>query len=206
MDIQEIKKFLSENKDSADVQGLVKELGQAAVSEFKASKEWKDELQKEGDRRVTGALDKFQKETMPKHIEDEIKKRFPDETPEQKALRELKIELDAIKNEKNRETLKNKKIKAFNDKKIPLDLSDYLAIDNEENLESVIDNFSKVYSEAVTAGVNDRLKSAGVQKPEKSASSPNGVITTKEEIQELYKKDPSLVAAAQREGRIQLNQ
>ena len=116
MDLNEVQKFIAENKDTDEVKAFIGALSapvdeRVIIDKYKTSAEFKKDTQSESDRKVAAALERFQKEHMSKAIEDEIKKRYPDETSEQKALREMKAELDSIKTAKSREELRNKAVK-----------------------------------------------------------------------------------------------
>ena len=201
MTLEEIKSFLSENKDNSEVKLFLGEIVQGSkeivINDFKVSKDFKDELQREGDRRVTSALEKFQKETMPKHIEEEITKRFPKESEEQKALRQLKMDFDNLKNEKLREEFKNKTVKLFNDKKLPLDLTDFIQAQDEDTLNSKVEKMYTILESYGNTIKQDMLKGSAV-KPTESNGSTVGQWTK----EDLSGKTPTEIATATKEGKL----
>lgn len=200
MTIEEVKEFLLTNKEQPEVKSFLDSIGQeasqAAVNNFKASKEYKEELQREGDRRATGAVEKFQKETMPKHVEEEIKKRFPAETPEQKKVRELEMKLEEIQNKEARAEFKNKAMSLLNEKQLPLKAIDFLNANDDNELLSKIEALTEMISEGVNKGIDLKLKGASVI-PAQSKPSSKGQLTDSD----LATMKPADIVKAKNEGR-----
>lgn len=77
-------------------------------------------MQSEIDSRVTTAVKKAKEGTQPEPpAPPEPQKPNPQETPEQKALREMRAELDALKSGKTHETLSAKVVAQLEAKKLP---------------------------------------------------------------------------------------
>jgi uncharacterized membrane-anchored protein YjiN (DUF445 family) len=205
MTIDEIKAYLTENANDEAVKGFIFDLSlkskQAIIDEFKSSKDFQAELTREGDRRVQGALDKFQRDTMPKHIEEEIKKRFPDETPEQKAVRELKMELDQIKSQKTKEETRNKLARMLNEKKLPMELQDFINAESEEDISAKVEALNGIFEKRITDGVSERIKTAGMGQPPASAGSVSGVVTSRDDLKKLSREEQNKAIS---EGRVQI--
>ena len=202
MTIEEVKKFLADNKDDAAVKEFIGSIAtvdeRAIIDKYKASAEHKKELSTEGDRRVTAAIEKFQKETMPKHVEEEIKKRFPDETAEQKAIRELTAKLEAIEGAKKREEMKNKATHLFNEKKIPLEFSEYVNSSDEEELTKHVENLAALVDKIRIGATNEILKN-GPTPPKSHNAPPAGGQWTRADLSD---KTPEEIAKATAEGKL----
>lgn len=209
MDINEIKTYIESNKDSDDVKEFIGGFQQPAdekaiIDKYRASVDFKKEQLTEGDRRVTQAIDKFQKETMPKHIEAEIKKRFPDETPEQKALREMKAELDTIRTEKRREEIKNKALQALASKKLDASLTEFITADDDDQLSAKVEKLNDIFKATIEKAVNDRLKISGSNPPASGEKLPDGVITDIETVRKMQAENPDGLSVAIRKGLVRI--
>jgi hypothetical protein len=113
------------------------------------------------DARVTKGIDTFKKETMPSLIEEEIKKKFPAETEEQKRLRLLEEDNRKFQNDVKRERLLNKAISIANEKKLPLKLIDRFLGDDEETTIKNIELLEAEYNGAITSAVEEKFKEGG---------------------------------------------
>ncbi len=81
---------------------------------------------------------KFTEEKLPGLVDEEVKKRFPDKTPEQKELAELKAKLDKSEKDRIRTEQKARAIKQLQDLGLPLSLADrYHGQSDEETDESI---------------------------------------------------------------------
>jgi hypothetical protein len=199
MTLDDVKKYLDDNKDSDDVKDFLGSFSKPEadiIKAFKATPEFRDELQREGDRRVTSALEKFQKEKLPKHVEEEIKKRFPDESPEQKAIRELKQQVENLSAEKVREELKNKTAQLFNEKKLPLELTEIIQANDTDELTSKTDKVAAIIEKIRIEARNEVMKGAPI--PPGSKPNPSGQITR----DDLAKMDPADINKARSEGKL----
>jgi hypothetical protein len=152
---------------------------QKFVSENEEGKKW---LQSLTDSRVTEAIKTYEKKTLPKKVEEEIAKRFPPETEEQKQLRELKQKLEQIEQEKIRETLRNKALSVATEKQLPAKLVDFFIGQDEETTMKNLSVLEEVFSAAVQQAVEARFKDGGRNpKP----SNPDDQPLTKEMIEKM---------------------
>jgi hypothetical protein len=113
------------------------------------------------DARVTKGIETFKKETMPSLIEEEIKKKFPAETEEQKRLRLLEEDNKKFQNDVKRERLLNKAISIANERKLPLKLIDRFLGDDEETTIKNIELLEAEYNSAITSAVESKFKEHG---------------------------------------------
>lgn len=152
---------------------------QSFVNDDDNGKKW---LQSLTDTRVTDAIKTYETKTLPKKLEDEIAKRFPAETEEQKQLRDLKQQFERLEAEKQKETLKNKALSIATEKGLPTKLVDYFIGSDEETTIKGLGVFEEVFSSAVQQAVEGKFKQGG--RDPKPPGDP-GKTLTKEAIEKM---------------------
>ena len=164
MDINEIKKYLEENKDNEEVIGLVNELQKPLTRDLV------DNWTKEGEGRSwldrncdiysskavetarNNAIEKFKKEELPKLQEEYYKSKTGEGlTPEQKQLKELQAQLEEMKAKEQRNILLQENTKKLQEKKLSADLAKYIQSDDD------IEFFSNLINQSVDEGVKEKL-------------------------------------------------
>ena len=141
-----------------------------AVKDFLAkdetAKKW---VQSESDARVQQALNTYKDKTLPKlveeRVESEYQKKHPDESPELKALRDLRQEIDKTKAEVVRERLTNYALKIGTEKKLPTDLIPRLLGGDEAETERNITEFETAFHNAIKQAMEDKLSGTGKKTP-----------------------------------------
>lgn len=131
---------------------------QSFINDDDSGKKW---LQSLTDTRVTDAIKTYENKTLPKKIEDEIAKRFPAETEDQKQLRNLKQQFERLEAEKQTETLKNKALSIATEKGLPTKLVDYFIGSDEETTVTGLGVLEEVFSLAVQQAVEEKFKQGG---------------------------------------------
>jgi hypothetical protein len=167
--------------EPSNTQGLQLTLDvvQKFVNENEEARKW---LQSLTDSRVTEAIKTYEKKTLPKKVEEEIAKRFPPETEEQKQLRELKQKLEQIEQEKIRESLRNKALSVATEKQLPTKLVDFFIGPDEDTTIQNLSVLEEVFSAAVQKAVEERFKDGGRNpKP----SNPDDKPLTREQIEKM---------------------
>ncbi|HDR7980256.1 TPA: DUF4355 domain-containing protein [Bacillus cereus] len=152
---------------------------QSFVNDDDSGKKW---LQSLTDTRVTDAIKTYENKTLPKKIEDEIAKRFPAETEDQKQLRSLKQQFERLEAEKHKETLKNKALSIATEKELPTKLVDYFIGSDEETTIQGLGVLEEVFSLAVQQAVEEKFKQGG--RDPKPPADP-GKTLTKEIIEKM---------------------
>jgi hypothetical protein len=213
MTFEEVKQFLEQNKDSEEVQEYLQGFRtEPSVEEILAKFESDESLQKwlesEKDKHFSKGLETFKQKTMPKIIEDEIRKRTTGKDEKDLQLDSLKAEIEKIKRDKLRESLKNEAFKFANENKLPSDLIDYfIAIESEDDeegtksKESTLSNLNRlkeVWTNHLQESVTERMKSNGYT-PKDGDSKPTTL--TVEQLKsmsadEIAKLDQSVVNEA----------
>lgn len=137
-----------------------------SVKEFLEKDEaGKKYLQSLNDAAVTKGITTFKEKTMPSLIEEEIKKKFPDETEEQKKLRLLTEDQAKLKAEIKKKDLLNKAISIATEKKLPLKLIDKFLGDDEETTIKNLELLETEYNGAITSAVEEKFKENGRTPP-----------------------------------------
>lgn len=164
-EMQKVVEFLKANKASDE---LIKTVESLKTVNFDSVKEFleKDEtgkkfLQAQKDASVTKGIETWKEKTFPNILEEEIKKRFPEETAEQKRMRELEINQQKLESEIKRKDLLNKAISYATDKKLPIKFVDRFIGEDENSTIANIDSFGEIYSEAINKAVESKFKDNG---------------------------------------------
>src|SRR5690606_35358281 len=142
-------------------------------------------LQSEKDRHFSKGLETWIENNLASLVEDEIKKRYPEETEEQRQLRELKAQLEKPQQERQREAIRNQAYKRANEKGLPLELLDFFVADDAEKTQANLEILEKVWNEAVQAQVNQTFKQNG-REPHKPTI-PNSL--SREQIEAMSEED-----------------
>ena len=170
MDLEEIKKYLEENKDNNDVVDLIKSfqhpLTRDVVEQWCQDGDGRSWLDRNCDIYATKAVNtarenaiaKFKEEELPKLIENAVKEATNKElTPEQIQLKELQEQLDAMKADKE-ETLRIEANRTkLKENKLDEGLAKYINSDED------LDYFKQLFYASVEQNLKDNSP-----KPEKS--------------------------------------
>ena len=172
MDINEIKKYLEENKDNEEVTGLIDSLQKPLTRDIV------DNWTKEGEGRSwldrncdiysskavetarNNAIEKFKKEELPKLQEEYYKSKTGEGlTPEQKQLKELQAQLDEMKAKEQKAILMQENAKKLQEKNLNTDLAKYINSDED------IEFFSSLINSSIDEGVKAKLGDSTYQPP-----------------------------------------
>ena len=152
-------------------------------------------LQREGDRRVTSALKKQQKQFESKIAEAE-KLRGMDEAQRQQYEFEQRVkELEAREKEFNLAQNKLEASKVLANRNLPVEFVDYIVAEDADTMLENINIFEKAFKAAVADAVNKKIASTT---PKSGSVKQTGI--TKEEFKkmnlaqqaEIYKTNPAL--------------
>ena len=189
---EQIEKFLA-TKEGQDFL-------QPKLDSFLATKEGQDFLQPKLDSFFSKGLSTWKENNLTKIVEDEIVKRKPEETPEQKRIRELEEKLNAQEKNAFLSNLKTKATKELNSKGLPSELTDFMLYDSEEVMRDSINNFENVFKAYVDKAVDTRLKGTGKTPNTGQKTGFNEKAMTKEKLlsmsltesTEFYNQNPEL--------------
>lgn len=139
-----------------------------------SNEDGKKYLQQYGDTRVTKGIETFKEKNLQKLIDDAIAKANPQETEEQKMIRELREKFEQSERERTRETLKNKALKVASDKKLPDELLEYFIGQDEDTTLSNLEILDKVFNgrlaDGIQKGIDEKIK--GGYKPPTQTTDP----------------------------------
>lgn len=161
MDINDIKKYITDNKDNEDVKSFVSGLYSVqGIEDFITNnsdgKRWLDSTK---DKHFAKALETWKQNNLQKIIDDKVAELNPNETPEKKQLRELQSKIESMERDKNRESLKNKALTYATGKKLPIsDIIDMFVGADENSTIKNIDKVSEIFNTGVQSAVEERLK------------------------------------------------
>lgn len=170
MKLEEIIKFLDENKEKDDVKEYLEKLRAVSVDKvegFLKTSEGKKFLQPRLDSNFTKGLETWKANNLEKLIDEEVNKRNPTKTPEQIELEKLRKEIEDERNARNRETLLNKALKVAKEKNLPDGIVDFFIGQDEDGTLANLTKFEEEFTKSVTDAVNTKFKEAG-RNPEQS--------------------------------------
>lgn len=163
MNFQEIKKWLEENKENVEVKTYldsfkVEPTLEVFKGKLKNDKDFKAFLDSEKDKHLSKGIETFKTNNLEKLIDEEVKKRFPQADPKDTELAKLKAEIEKMQKESLKKDLTNKAIKIATDKKLPVDLVDFLIGESEESTVKNIEKLESAFNTNLETLVQERLK------------------------------------------------
>lgn len=162
--LEDIKKYLTENKENADVAAYLGELSRPTVEGVKGfldTEEGKKFIQPRLDQNFTKGLESWKAKNLETLLNAEIAKKNPALTEDQKRIAALEKELQDQKKEAQKEKLTNFAMKHVTDKKLPTDLINFFLAEDEDATTANLGKFEEVFNKAVQAGVEAKFKENG---------------------------------------------
>lgn len=168
----ELLELLKDIEETADVDEVVRE-NYLTLDNFKSKleeSEFKSFLDSEKDKHsskaINTAIENFKKKDMQKLVDAEVLKRTGvNETPEQKAIKEMQLELETMRKEKAHAEMVSKYKDVFNEKKIPSKLVDYLLAEDDDITNANIDLFEESMNVYIEEKVKERIKDTSYVPP-----------------------------------------
>lgn len=122
------------------------------------------------DKQSAKGLETWKTNNLQGLIDAEIKKRFPDADPKDVKLTEMEAKIAALEKEAARKELLIKAQTIATEKKLPVSLINYFVGDDEKQTTENIGVLEKAFTEALSASVDERLKTGNhVPSDDKSA-------------------------------------
>ena len=185
MDVKEIKQFIEENKDNADVVELVNSFKVEPTLEVFKEKistdpEFKSFMDSEKDKHHSKALDTWKTNNLDIIVDEKVKTLYPQDDPKDLEMKRLRQEMEDIKNNATRERMTNLALKKANELNIPTELVDFFVASDEDKTLENIERFSKTYTEGIQSTVKAKLEGNGDVVPRSDKFK-----ATKEEIMEV---------------------
>ncbi|WP_164670959.1 DUF4355 domain-containing protein [Virgibacillus doumboii] len=164
MKLEEIKSWLEENKEQEDVKAYLEELSAVSaekVEGFLDTPEGKKLLQPRLDQNFTKGLNTWKEKNLQKLIDEAVKEANPDETPEQKRIRELEEKIQQTEKESQHEKLMNKAVSHASEKGLPTDIVSFFIGEDEETTMKNLETLEEKYNAAISKGVDEKFKKDG---------------------------------------------
>ncbi|MEW5567375.1 DUF4355 domain-containing protein [Rossellomorea marisflavi] len=168
MTLDDIKKFLSDNKDKEDVKAYLGELSAVSpdkVKGFLDTEEGKQIMQPKLDSNFSKGLETRKQNNLEDLIKEEVKRRNPDKTPEQIKIEELEKKIADAETARNREVLVNKALKVAKEKNLPDSVIDFFIGENEESTLENLGKLEESFTGALKTAVDERFKAGGRDVP-----------------------------------------
>ncbi|MFP5111833.1 DUF4355 domain-containing protein [Bacillaceae bacterium C204] len=165
MNLEEVKQFFEEQKDNEDVKSYLQGLSQVTsegVTTFLDTEDGKKLLQPRLDSHFTKSLETWKSNNISKLIDEEVKKRFPEADPKDVEMKKLQAQLEQMQQENTREKLKAKAVTVAGEKKLPIQLVEYLIGKDEESTLGNLKTFEEVFNGQLQTLVQEKLKDGGI--------------------------------------------
>lgn len=180
MDFLEVKTWLDQNAQTEEVKNYIGGLVTAdRVNSFLETEEGKKLIQPKIDSHFTKGLETWKTNNLEKLINEEVTKRNPAETPEQKQIRELTERLNKKEAEEKKQTLMNKGLLKADEKKLPKELVSFFLGEDEDTTYKNLDSLATVFNAHIENVVKERLAS-GYKPPKNNDQTETDLI--KEQI------------------------
>lgn len=164
MNLQEIQQYLADNKDSREVQDYLKGLKTVSVDDVKGfldTEEGKRFIQPELDRYHNKSLNTWKENNLEKLINDEVSKRNPELTEEQKRITALEQELEKRDAEAKRERLRNHAFNKAQELNLPTNIIDRFLGEDETQTDELLAGLKETFDTQIQKSVEAKFKDSG---------------------------------------------
>ena len=158
MEFNEIINELNSFKGTEEYENYISGLMTAdRINKYLETEEGKNYVNPIADARYTKGLETWKQNHLQQLIDEEVKKRYPDQTPEQKRIAELEAKFNEAEEKALKSQLTTHAIKIATNKNLPTDLVTYFIGKDETETNENINGFETAFNSAVEKVVNDRL-------------------------------------------------
>ena len=190
MNIEEVKSFFEEHKDDKEVKDYLKGLKTVSVDDVKGfldTEEGKRFIQPELDRYHSKGLESWKEKNLEDLIEQEVRKRNPEQSEEQKRISALEQELEKRDAEAKREKLRSNALGKAQELNLPTSLGDRFLGDSDEDTEQNLKALKETFDKYVQKGVESKFKSSGrdVKESRNQDLDPSNVKSIEEMAKEI---------------------
>ncbi|HCU7417068.1 TPA: DUF4355 domain-containing protein [Staphylococcus aureus] len=190
MNIEEVKSFFEEHKDDKEVKDYLKGLKTVSVDDVKGfldTEEGKRFIQPELDRYHSKGLESWKEKNLEDLIEQEVRKRNPEQSEEQKRISALEQELEKRDAEAKREKLRSNALGKAQELNLPTSLVDRFLGDSDEDTEQNLKSLKETFDKYVQKGVESKFKSSGrdVKESRNEDLDPSNVKSIEEMAKEI---------------------
>lgn len=135
------------------------------VSKYLDTEDGKKLIQPILDKYHTKGLETWKNNNLESLVDAKVKELYPEADPKDKEVAALKAELEKMKSESLKKDLTNKALTFANEKGLPVDLVDFFIGADEESTNKNMATFEKIYTGAVSKGIQDGLKGSNYIPP-----------------------------------------
>ncbi|HDB5383658.1 TPA: DUF4355 domain-containing protein [Staphylococcus aureus] len=190
MNIEEVKSFFEEHKDDKEVKDYLNRLKTVSVDDVKGfldTEEGKRFIQPELDRYHSKGLESWKEKNLEDLIEQEVRKRNPEQSEEQKRISALEQELEKRDAEAKREKLRSNALGKAQELNLPTSLVDRFLGDSDEDTEQNLKALKETFDKYVQKGVESKFKSSGrdVKESRNQDLDPSNVKSIEEMAKEI---------------------
>lgn len=190
MNIEEVKSFFEEHKDDKEVKDYLNGLKTVSVDDvigFLDTEEGKRFIQPELDRYHSKGLESWKEKNLEDLIEQEVRKRNPEQSEEQKRISALEQELEKRDAEAKREKLRSNALGKAQELNLPTSLVDRFLGDSDEDTEQNLKALKETFDKYVQKGVESKFKSSGrdVKESRNQDLDPSNVKSIEEMAKEI---------------------
>lgn len=190
MNIEEVKSFFEEHKDDKEVKDYLNGLKTVSVDDVKGfldTEEGKRFIQPELDRYHSKGLESWKEKNLENLIEQEVRKRNPEQSEEQKRISALEQELEKRDAEAKREKLRSNALGKAQELNLPTSLVDRFLGDSDEDTEQNLKALKETFDKYVQKGVESKFKSSGrdVKESRNQDLDPSNVKSIEEMAKEI---------------------
>lgn len=190
MNIEEVKSFFEEHKDDKEVKDYLNGLKTVSVDDVKGfldTEEGKRFIQPELDRYHSKGLESWKEKNLEDLIEQEVRKRNPEQSEEQKRISALEQELEKRDAEAKREKLRSNALGKAQELNLPTSLVDRFLGDSDEDTEQNLKALKETFDKYVQKGVESKFKSSGrdVKESQNQDLDPSNVKSLEEMAKEI---------------------
>ncbi|PCF70798.1 hypothetical protein B4W72_11870 [Staphylococcus delphini] len=185
MNIEEVKTFLEDNKEQDEVKEYLKGLKTVSVDDVKGfldTEEGKRFIQPELDRYHSKGLESWKEKNLENLIEQEVQKRNPEQSEEQKRISALEEQLKKRDAEAKREKLKSYALGKAQELNLPTSLVDNFLGESDEDTEQNLKTLKETFDKYVQEGVDSKFKSNGREVRESDNSDKPTQVKSIEEM------------------------
>ena len=151
-----------ETKQAFDLSTLTKEQIKELSEKNDAFKEY---VNQQKDQHFSKSIETWKANNLQKLVDEELNKRNPKETAEQKAFRELQEEVKELKLAKTTAENRADAVRSFNAEGLPEDLLDVLDYTDAEKMQAQIERIKTAYKDILSRQVEEQVAKKTGRKP-----------------------------------------
>lgn len=170
--LKELKQFENTDEYKNFISGLVNDERVTAYLETDSGKKL---MQPKLDSYFSKGLETWKTNNLDKLVDEKIKELNPEADPKDLQIAKIQKELDDMRAESARKTLKNQALIYANKKGLPVDLLDFFIGKDEKATNANLVKFEKAFTDSVGSAVEKKLKDSSYVPPESDDTPMDGV-------------------------------